>query len=390
MSQPNDIEALKAFIDDNEDLEHLESIIDQFNMFESLGLVRQEILHSSFLHWLLDPAETHGLSDYWLRHFLRVVIKNGEEILGNRLSLFDLDGWDFSGAEVRKEWRNIDLLIVDDHNMFVCVIENKVDSNEHSDQLNRYQKTVEREFEQHKRVFVFLTVSGTAASNSSYIAISYKDLISAIENALRRRKSQLNAEIYLFVSQYVDMVRRRILKESEIQKYCGRIYQNHRRALDLIFQHRKNRLTEVGGVIQNYIDSRSDDFFAINNSTTDIKFLPRHMCVPEIDDGEKNPLLAWVLVNRGQKVQFSLQLRPGDKAIRGKIFEIAQRHPDIFGKALPSLSQDFPVFFSKTWISKEEYYELDDSEIEQRIGERINNLLATKGEGMAQALRELT
>ena len=64
MNKIDDIETLKSFIDDNEDLERLESILDRFNIFESLGLVRQEIRHSAFLRWLLDPSETHGLGDY--------------------------------------------------------------------------------------------------------------------------------------------------------------------------------------------------------------------------------------------------------------------------------------------------------------------------------------
>ena len=82
MNKTEAIEALKYFIDDNEDLESLETRLDRFNIFESLGLVRQEIRHSAFLRWLLDPTETHGLGDYWLRQFLKKVIKNGEGNLG--------------------------------------------------------------------------------------------------------------------------------------------------------------------------------------------------------------------------------------------------------------------------------------------------------------------
>ena len=40
MNKTEAIEALKYFIDDNEDLESLETRLDRFNIFESLGLVR--------------------------------------------------------------------------------------------------------------------------------------------------------------------------------------------------------------------------------------------------------------------------------------------------------------------------------------------------------------
>ena len=388
MNKIDDIETLKSFIDDNEDLEQLESILDRFNIFESLGLVRQEIRHSAFLRWLLDPAETHGLGDYWLRRFLKMVIKGGEEKPGNRLSLFDLDGWDLSQAEVRKEWNYIDLLIVDNRNMFVCVIENKVDSSEHSDQLNRYKEIVEREFEDHKKVYVLLTVSGAAPSNPSYISVAYKDLVWAIETALRRRASQVNDAIMLFVQHYVDMVRRRIVEDSEIQEICRKLYKNHGRALDLIFEHRNDRQAEVGRVIRDYILSLGDEVTSIVDTTTLIKFLPKHMDLPQIQHDGK-PILAWQLVNKGREVQFDLQLRPGPEEMRQRIYEVAQKHPDIFGRTQEPLSKDFPIFFSETWIARDEYYALDDEEIKQKICKGIDNLLEVKGEGMTNALKKL-
>ena len=388
MNKTEAIEALKYFIDDNEDLESLETRLDRFNIFESLGLVRQEIRHSAFLRWLLDPTETHGLGDYWLRQFLSKVIKNGEEILGNTLSLFDLDGWDLTQAEVRKEWRNIDILIFDEKNHFVCVIENKVDSGESGDQLKRYRQLVELEFVQYKKAYVFLTKFGDSPSEASYIAFTYKDLVFVIENALGRRESQINNEIKLFVQHYLDMVRRRIVEDSELQELCRKLYKNHRRALDLIFEHRHDRIAEVGRVIQNYISSRSDDIFSINDSTTYIKFLPECMNVPQIQDAGI-PILACQLVNKNKQVRFDLQLRPGPQKRREQIYEMAKRLPQIFGDPQSTLSEDFPIFFSETWITEKDYYELDDEGIKQKIGEGIGNLLKSKGENMVKALKDL-
>ena len=388
MNKIDDIETLKSFIDDNEDLERLESILDRFNIFESLGLVRQEIRHSAFLRWLLDPSETHGLGDYWLRQFLRKVIKTSEDGPGATPSLFDLDGWDLTEAEVRKEWRNIDLLILDSRNEFVCVIENKVDASEAKGQLQRYRVIVEHEFGGYKRAYVFLTKYGEKPSDKAYIRIGYKDIVFVIENALGRRESQINNEIKLFVQHYLDMVRRRIVEDSELQELCRKLYKNHRRALDLIFEHRHDRIVEVGRVIQNYISSRSDDIFSINDSTTYIKFLPECMNVPQIQDAGI-PILACQLVNKNKQVRFDLQLRPGPQKRREQIYEMAKRLPQIFGVPQSTLSEEFPIFFSETWITEKDYYELDDEEIKQKICQGISNLLETKGEGMAKALKEL-
>jgi hypothetical protein len=47
---------LEAFIVDNPELERLEDLLSEFNLFEALGAVRQEIRHSDFLSYLLDPT----------------------------------------------------------------------------------------------------------------------------------------------------------------------------------------------------------------------------------------------------------------------------------------------------------------------------------------------
>lgn len=386
MNPANDIDALKSFVDDNEDLERLESMLDRFNLFESLGIVRQEIRHSTFLRWILDPTETHGLGDYWLRQFLRKVIKIGEGILNNAPSLFDLDDWNFGRTEVRKEWRNIDILILNEENRFVCVIENKVDSTQAKGQLRRYWELVEREFEGYKRAYVFLTRVDEKPQHSAYVSVKYTDIADVIGDTLGRRESQLNPDIKLFVQHYLDMVRRHIVEDSEIHGICRRIYQNHRRALDLIFEHRPDRAAEVSQSIESYITSQ-EDLIPISFNKTYLKFLPKAMDIPLVrHDGQI--ILTWLLENRNKKVQFRLEMRPGPAALRKQIYDKASSAPRIFGKPKPKLSPQFHTFFSETWISGETYNDLDDEEIGQKIRERINSLMNRKGGAIIGTLSE--
>lgn len=62
-------EALEKFIIDNKNLEELEKKISRFNIFESVGMVRQEIKHSNFIQFLLSPSEKHRLGDIFLKSF---------------------------------------------------------------------------------------------------------------------------------------------------------------------------------------------------------------------------------------------------------------------------------------------------------------------------------
>lgn len=56
-----DQKALEAFLLDNEELEQLEALLNEFNIFEAIGAMRQEVRHSDFLAFLLDPRERHSL-----------------------------------------------------------------------------------------------------------------------------------------------------------------------------------------------------------------------------------------------------------------------------------------------------------------------------------------
>src|SRR3712207_3798178 len=58
-----DRKALEDFVVGNEDLERLEALLDRFNIFEAIGVVRQELRHSDFLAYLFDPRGNHGRSE---------------------------------------------------------------------------------------------------------------------------------------------------------------------------------------------------------------------------------------------------------------------------------------------------------------------------------------
>src|SRR2546427_12681940 len=121
------LEALERFVVENDDLLQLESHIGRFNIFDALGITRVEIRHSNFLAFVLDPAESHGQGQLFLRAVLMDFLKNATPEL-RPLSPIDLDGTDLRGVEIKREWKNIDVLITCRKPQFVVVIENKVGS----------------------------------------------------------------------------------------------------------------------------------------------------------------------------------------------------------------------------------------------------------------------
>jgi hypothetical protein len=69
-----DRHALAAFAVDNPDFERLEALLAQFNLFDAFGMTRQELRHSDFLAFLLDPRQTHGLGAAFVTSLLQRVL----------------------------------------------------------------------------------------------------------------------------------------------------------------------------------------------------------------------------------------------------------------------------------------------------------------------------
>jgi len=254
MSSPH--KALEAFIAQNPDLARLESLLARFNLFEAIGAVRHELRHSDFLAYLLDPSSNHGLEAVFLKELLQTVLLTTE---GNSsVSLFDLDFWNLNQAIVQREWHHVDILVLDEANQFAVLIENKIDTVEHSDQLKRYLADFRKQYPGYRVVALFLTPDGSAPSLDAYHAVSYLLICRVVEKISTERRSTLGGEVVMLLEHYAQMLRRHIVSESEIAELCHRIYQKHRQALDLIFEHRPDQQDKISQFVKSLVLNRPE------------------------------------------------------------------------------------------------------------------------------------
>ncbi|MBN1936797.1 MAG: PD-(D/E)XK nuclease family protein [Anaerolineae bacterium] len=219
---------LEALVFDDPEFEQLEALLAEFNIFEAIGVVNQESRHSDFLAFLLDPTRNHGLEDIILKRFLVGVLRQADN---PPLSPLEIDLLDLDQATVEREWRHIDILIRDFDNRFVCVVENKVVSEEHSDQLRHYSELAEQAFPDAKKVYIYLTPDGHSPSLDYYIPFRYDQIATILESVCQSFRSRLVSEVYTLIVHYIAMLRRHIVSESGIPDLCQRIYRRHKQAL---------------------------------------------------------------------------------------------------------------------------------------------------------------
>ena len=172
--------ALEVFASGHSGLEELERAMAEFDALGFLGLSSSEEMHSNVLGWLLDPVQNHSLGNLFLKRFLLEV---------GAASCQDVIAGEWSNTLVKREWRNVvdgetgylDILVVNHDARFVCAIENKIFSGEHSGQLTRYRKALEQHYPGYRRSHLLLSPRGaapaSAADRESWTPVSYSTIL---------------------------------------------------------------------------------------------------------------------------------------------------------------------------------------------------------------------
>ena len=171
----------------------LSDMYSRKNLFDILGIARKELVHSRVIKWLLDPLENHGLETFPLQQFLRAIaVAKDDQYPGNRSGKLDdrmrdafvVGSYSILNATIeleksipstsgKRKDRRIDLLATvsirfrgeSESKILPVILENKVDTDEHSDQTEDYHDWAANEYKNrgkfHPPVFVFLTPSSS-------------------------------------------------------------------------------------------------------------------------------------------------------------------------------------------------------------------------------------
>jgi hypothetical protein len=206
------------------------------NIFRALGVSDYEIRHSNFLSWLLDPHENHGLGDVILKKFLQDILINEK---AKDISIISVANLDISKVEIRREWKNIDLLVITE--TFIVCVENKMWSVESDGQLAKYEETVKAEFPDHEYnyCFVFLTPHGQESSLPDiYIDYSYSEIIEILEGVLTTRATSLNPSIKIYLEDYIKLIKQNIMSDDTTNELAKQLYLNHKDLFDFVFENK--------------------------------------------------------------------------------------------------------------------------------------------------------
>ena len=299
----------------DEDFDKLELGLKNPNIFQILRITNNEIRHSNFLSWLLDPKESHKPGDIFLKRFLREVFSSDK--FGD-IDQVDVEGMDLSKVEIQREWKNIDILIILE-GVVVC-IENKVLSKEHSNQLKRYKEIIEKQFPDYQQTFVYLTPDGedSEEETDTYEPISYEFIVDSLDRILSVYGESLNEQVKNYIKDYVTIIKRELMGTDKLTELSKKIYQNHKELFDFINEHKPDIMDEMGVILKNQLKSKG--YLIGSSSKKRVRFTTQSILdltyinknVKWWKNGESF-LFEFILYEEKNKLIFKVVISPSDK-----------------------------------------------------------------------------
>lgn len=325
---------LNELVLNSSELRELQTLVGQFNVFRVLGIEENEIRHSNVLAWLLSPEESHGLAGRFLRHYLMLVSYQTESEF---IDPIEIDTAKIRRCEVLREWKNIDLLLDIDVGSakWLVIIENKVKSKQSLGQLERYRKRVQSysnggKYSQHDKFFILLSRDGEEPDDTNYVVSTYDQVHQALRKSLEECAGQIGPEPEMVLRNYLQLLERKFMSESQIKSLAQKIYKAHKVAIDTIIEHKPVARERLSEFLHQQMSKRAD-FIVLSATRARLLLIPR-----EWDTEENRAGVAWG--DGGAYVLISLRLRDESimlKIISGRapedlverLFERAQRDP---------------------------------------------------------------
>jgi len=268
--------------------------------------------------------------------------------------------------------------LLDEGHQAAVIIENKIGSGEHDDQLQRYWQVVRQHRPGYKIIGLFLTPEGQPPSDDRYIAISYQLICQIVEELMVSRSSTLGQEVLTLMSHYAAMLRRYIVGESEIEQLCQQIYRKHKQALDLIYEYRVDQQAEIKDILVELI-TQNPLFELDHSSKSYINFIPKKWDVERLREGKgwtrSGRILLFQFANTVDSLKLSLSIGPGPAETRQKLFDMAGQYEPPFKRSFKTPGRLWSTIYNRNLLTRSSYQDKGIEEISEEIHRRWKEFL---------------
>lgn len=398
----NDVETqIKELILDDE-FTSLQSLVnEEVNLMSILRVSHRELQHSNILAWLFTPNESHRLGDFFIKEFIKLYFKENEYVdLGHdmsSISVFDFINMNFEDLEIRREEKNIDLLLLSKENQLCICIENKIYSGEGKGQLKKYRYYVEETYTDYKyKIFIYLSLFPqeiTESEQEYYVQINYDHIKKILKLILDQQIQSLKNNTRFVIEQYLKTLNTLMNENEQIEKIAKSLYSKYRSAFDLVFKYAKpNDATIVPNNLNELIE-REEGIVPFTSSKTYLRFTPKFLLenvdaivekgyLKAKDDLTQSPLFLFEFYVQKDRINFDMKIGMyAHQECRKALYDLYSSHPEVFKKVVkPSgkISSKWHLAYQYPIVKKTEYENYLQSEVDnldELIYERFRKLI---------------
>jgi hypothetical protein len=220
---PSEIKVLDRMIAESSEFNQLSSSLSAFNLWDFFKINTSESQNERMLLWLLKENKSHNLGDFFLRRWLILILHNDFNLeLNNQRSLNPLNIEYARVVEskiisqkrinVNGKTRILDLFLdlkTLRQEDWVIIIEIKVDSFDHKDQLKDYRQWLNEHYPKHKKLTVFLYDENCPQSlpedeEPHWLKTTFSDIRKVLKEALIEKKGIVPLREKSFIEQYLE------------------------------------------------------------------------------------------------------------------------------------------------------------------------------------------
>ncbi|MHC3128602.1 MAG: PD-(D/E)XK nuclease family protein [Candidatus Bathyarchaeota archaeon] len=347
----------------------------EFSFMKIFGLEHDEQVHSSFLAWLLDPLESHGLGSLFVKEFLKKIGIKIDELDFSRLRI---------EREISSDKSRLDIGIFDSHGKFQCIIENKIWSSEGIDQTTRLYSDFHNE-NYEKELFVFLTLDKKSKPKNKYfISMNYEQVLPILTKILDMAKGDTR----FLIKHYANTLERLIMSE-KFEGFSERTqmyYQFYKDTTEIRKAFEKDRKLLLETLEEAIRDNTwwDDDVWKLERRGGDILLLKDSWRLDK-NEGMYIQLVMYVdspgfaIRIYGEPSRFAAKLMPFFKKL------IDEKYP---GKTVDGVIKRFSSGVTR-FLEKEIKFSLTEKTQIKKILENLNKIIELFDETMIKAINEL-
>lgn len=202
---------LNEFIDRKKELrQELRFTAPEINILDILKFTYDEVRHSKFLGWLLNPEETHSQGNLFFKIFLERFKRFGLSFAYAEDEDYDVE------LEASEEQSRVDIRVSKKNEFCIC-IENKIFSGEGEEQTKReYEDAIrfinQNDIKKENLHCFFLTIDGTKPQEEKFKSIKWSEIAKCIEIFIEKAEAE---RAKWTAEQYLQSIRKNIIKRED-------------------------------------------------------------------------------------------------------------------------------------------------------------------------------